>query len=166
MKKGWELYRVLTDFTYNNSKLVIDETHCIQGGKASLGVGHTIFPCLMPPLVKKIYFLCSNENSTTEVTKVKSMTQNLYSDGLQSQSLNNGSICVSGKPYGDDNNDLYSNVEYEDVDGGEDVNEEENVIMVLPKFQTESQNLMVNEGGIIRLPCIVNRLGKTFIFVY
>lgn len=73
-------------------------------------------------------------------------------------------LCVNGKPYGDDNNDLYSNDDYEDADDGagesigDGTSDEENVIMVLPKFMTRQQNLMVNEGGTIRLPCIVDKL--------
>ena len=74
----------------------------------------------------------------------------------------------SGKPYGDDNNDLYNNEDYTDPDGlGEhggqqDENRpDESVIYKLPKFVTKPQNLMVNEGSTIRLPCVVDRLGKT-----
>jgi len=78
----------------------------------------------------------------------------------------------SGKPYGDDNNDLYSNDEYEDADeggegggGGGDDNAEENAIAFLPKFVTRQQNLMVNEGGTIRLPCVVDRL-QGFVIIW
>ena len=73
--------------------------------------------------------------------------------------------CVVGKPYGDDNNDLYNNEDYTDPDGiGErghqqDDRPEENVIYKLPKFITKPQNLMINEGSTIRLPCVVDRLG-------
>ena len=44
--------------------------------------------------------------------------------------------------------------------GEDDGGEEENVIRYLPKFVTKPDNLMVNEGGTIRLDCMVNRLGK------
>ena len=70
------------------------------------------------------------------------------------------SFLFSGKPYGDDNNDLYSNDDYEDLDGGEGYGEEEKVIVVLPKFKTKPQNMMVNEGGTIRLPCLVDNISK------
>ena len=68
---------------------------------------------------------------------------------------------LPGKPYGDDNNDLYSNDDYEDIDStGDGYGDEEKVIVVLPKFKTKPQTLMVNEGAAIRLPCVVDRLSK------
>ena len=36
----------------------------------------------------------------------------------------------------------------------------EEVIVKMPYFQTSGQNMLVNEGSTIKLPCIVNRLGK------
>lgn len=68
-----------------------------------------------------------------------------------------------GKPYGDDNNDLYNNDDYTDPDGNggqqqDDSRTDESVIYKLPKFVTKPQNLMVNEGSTIRLPCVVDRL--------
>ena len=69
---------------------------------------------------------------------------------------------VSGKPYGDDNNDLYANDDYEEVENADQgTNGPEHVIHVLPKFVTTPQNIMVNEGATIKLPCLVNRLGKS-----
>ena len=58
-----------------------------------------------------------------------------------------------GKPYGDDNNDLYNNEDYQE---GQD----DQVIYTLPQFITKPQNFMVNEGATIRLPCVLDRLGK------
>jgi len=71
-------------------------------------------------------------------------------------------IPVSGKPYGDDNNDVYANDDYEDADTTQEggANGAEHVIHVLPKFVTTPQNVMVNEGATIKLPCLVNRLGQ------
>lgn len=66
-------------------------------------------------------------------------------------------VTCQGKPYGDDNNDIYSNDEYEDVTTDENGGEER-VIHTLPKFQTTGQNMLVNEGATIKLPCLVNRL--------
>jgi len=74
-------------------------------------------------------------------------------------------LSVRGKPYGDDNNDLYSNDDYEDLDGGDGYGEEEKVIVVLPKFKTKPQNMMVNEGGTIRLPCLVDNI-KGFVIMW
>jgi len=68
-------------------------------------------------------------------------------------------LLVGGKPYGDENNDLYANDDYEDVEAGAD-HGHERVIHVLPKFVSAEQNIMVNEGATIKLPCIVNRLGN------
>jgi len=62
-------------------------------------------------------------------------------------------------PYGDDNNDIYSNDDYEDVASAS--NEEtvgEQVIHRLPTFTSVGEQLLVNEGSTIRMPCIVNRL--------
>ena len=75
-------------------------------------------------------------------------------------------FSVSGKPYGDDNNDLYANDEYEDVESTDQASTSngaaaEHVIHVLPKFVTTPQNVMVNEGATIKLPCVVNRLGES-----
>jgi hypothetical protein len=72
---------------------------------------------------------------------------------------------VSGKPYGDDNNDLYANDDYEELETSDAASTSSNggaehVIHVLPKFVTTPQNVMVNEGATIKLPCLVNRLGK------
>ena len=66
-------------------------------------------------------------------------------------------------PYGDDNNDIYSNDDYEDVASsanGDSMQGSEQVIHTLPKFVTTGQNMLVNEGSTIKLPCKVNRLGK------
>ena len=53
--------------------------------------------------------------------------------------------------------DLYINDEYvEDYDHNSD--KEETVIMRTPSFVSESKSALVNEGGTIRLPCIVDRL--------
>ena len=74
-------------------------------------------------------------------------------------------FLILGKPYGDDNNDLYNNEDYTDPDGhgngGQHEEPVEGPIYKLPKFVTKPQNLMVNEGSTIRLPCVVDRLGKT-----
>uniref|UniRef100_A0A0K2T4S6 Uncharacterized protein n=1 Tax=Lepeophtheirus salmonis TaxID=72036 RepID=A0A0K2T4S6_LEPSM len=64
-----------------------------------------------------------------------------------------------GKPYGDDNNDFYSNDDYGNPDSAESVKQEtEQVITLTPNFVTEPVNKMVNQGGTIELPCIVDRL--------
>jgi len=67
-----------------------------------------------------------------------------------------------GLPYGDDNNDIYSNDDYEDVatssSNGSEMDHGEEVIVKMPYFQTSGQNMLVNEGSTIKLPCIVNRL--------
>jgi hypothetical protein len=77
--------------------------------------------------------------------------------------LLSASHSTYGKPYGDDNNDLYNNDDYTDPDGNgghqqDDSRTDESVIYKLPKFVTKPQNLMVNEGSTIRLPCVVDRL--------
>ena len=69
----------------------------------------------------------------------------------------------SGLPYGDDNNDIYSNDDYEDVAStstGREAEDGEEVIHTLPHFEVAGQSMLVNEGSTIKLPCIVNRLGK------
>lgn len=76
-------------------------------------------------------------------------------------------ISVPALPYGDDNNDIYSNDDYEDVaassaSGGEAGDGGEQVIHTLPQFKTAGQSLLVNEGSTIKLPCNVNRLGKSY----
>ena len=43
-----------------------------------------------------------------------------------------------------------------DQNGNSDI--EESVITRTPTFVSESKSALVNEGGTIRLPCIVNRL--------
>ena len=65
-------------------------------------------------------------------------------------------------PYGDDNNDIYSNDDYEDVasTSNEMTEGNEQVIHRLPTFTSVGETMLVNEGSTIRLPCIVNRLGK------
>ena len=67
-------------------------------------------------------------------------------------------------PYGDDNNDIYSNDDYEDAasasNGGNMGADNEAVITKLPHFVTTGQNMLVNEKSTIKLPCIVDRLGK------
>lgn len=68
---------------------------------------------------------------------------------------------VQALPYGDDNNDIYSNDDYEDVaspGNGDSMTEGESVIVKMPHFVTSSQNMLVNEGSTIKLPCLVNRL--------
>jgi len=68
---------------------------------------------------------------------------------------------VQALPYGDDNNDIYSNDDYEDVaspGNGDSMSEGESVIVKMPHFVTSSQNMLVNEGSTIKLPCLVNRL--------
>ena len=45
------------------------------------------------------------------------------------------------------------------TNGGE-MDRGEEVIVKMPYFQTSGQNMLVNEGSTIKLPCIVNRLGK------
>ena len=67
-------------------------------------------------------------------------------------------------PYGDDNNDIYSNDDYEDVasTSNEMTEGNEQVIHRLPTFTSVGETMLVNEGSTIRLPCIVNRLGKEF----
>lgn len=60
---------------------------------------------------------------------------------------------------------MYNNDDYTDPDGNggqqqDDSRTDESVIYKLPKFVTKPQNLMVNEGSTIRLPCVVDRLGK------
>ena len=71
------------------------------------------------------------------------------------------SIFFTGKPYGDDNNDLYNNEDYTDPSNPPADDPADEPIYKLPKFVTKPQNLMVNEGSTIRLPCVVDRLGKT-----
>ena len=69
---------------------------------------------------------------------------------------------IPALPYGDDNNDIYSNIDYEDSassDGGRD-NSAEKEISRIPTFTSEPLREMVNEGGTIRLPCFVDKLGK------
>ena len=50
-------------------------------------------------------------------------------------------LYFSGKPYGDDNNDIYSNDDYEDDDGGAggaggpDGGTHENVIHTIPRYE-------------------------------
>lgn len=72
---------------------------------------------------------------------------------------------LAGLPYGDDNNDIYSNDDYEDVQvstsNGDAIQPGEAIIHTLPHFVTTGQNMLVNEGSTIKLPCNVNRLGKT-----
>ena len=67
-------------------------------------------------------------------------------------------------PYGDDNNDIYSNDDYEDVasTSNEMTEGNEQVIHRLPTFTSVGETMLVNEGSTIRLPCIVNRLGKKY----
>jgi len=56
--------------------------------------------------------------------------------------------------------------DYEDIDStGDGYGDEEKVIVVLPKFKTKPQTLMVNEGAAIRLPCVVDRL-KGFVIMW
>ena len=72
-------------------------------------------------------------------------------------------MYITGLPYGDDNNDIYSNDDYEDVaqsGNGDSMTGGEQVIHTLPHFITTGQNMLVNEGSTIKLPCLVNRLGK------
>ena len=81
------------------------------------------------------------------------------------QFTTNYNNCVSfpALPYGDDNNDIYSNDDYEDVAStSNDMTEGEQVIHRLPTFTSVGETMLVNEGSTIRLPCIVNRLGKKF----
>ena len=69
----------------------------------------------------------------------------------------------SGLPYGDDNNDIYSNDDYEDVAStstGRELEGAESVIHTLPHFVSTGQSMLVNEGSTIKLSCLVNRLGK------
>ena len=65
---------------------------------------------------------------------------------------------IAALPYGDDNNDIYSNDDYEDTEpsGGQ----REKQIYSVPQFVSESQSDLVNEGSTIRLNCLVDRLGK------
>ena len=67
-------------------------------------------------------------------------------------------------PYGDDNNDIYSNDDYEDVasTSNEMTEGNEQVIHRLPTFTSVGETMLVNEGSTIRLPCFVNNLGKEF----
>jgi len=74
-----------------------------------------------------------------------------------------GDICPNPRspfcaalPYGDDNNDLYTNDDYED-DGQ---SRADNVIHAIPRFAGEGETLLVNEGSVVRLPCVVDRLGE------
>lgn len=69
------------------------------------------------------------------------------------------STCTA-LPYGDDNNDIYSNDDYEDVasTSNEMTEGNEQVIHRLPTFTSVGETMLVNEGSTIRLPCIVNRL--------
>ncbi len=72
-------------------------------------------------------------------------------------------FLFTGLPYGDDNNDIYSNDDYEDV-GSATANDDadrERVIHELPHFTTTGESMLVNEGSTIKLPCIVNRLGRS-----
>ena len=113
-------------------------------------------------LRKIIYILSYNENYLNFTAFLRFISTIFMSAN------NNILHRFPGKPYGDDNNDLYNNEDYTDPDGiGEhggqqDENRpDESVIYKLPKFVTKPQNLMVNEGSTIRLPCVVDRLGKT-----
>ena len=71
---------------------------------------------------------------------------------------------IAALPYGDDNNDIYSNIDYEDSassdGGGRDNSAVEKEISRVPTFTSEPLREMVNEGGTIRLPCFVDKLGK------
>ena len=65
-------------------------------------------------------------------------------------------LIIVGLPYAAANNDIYSNDDYyEDNDMGEMGNGGE-VIVKTPYIQTSGQNMLVNEGSTIRLPCFVN----------
>jgi len=65
----------------------------------------------------------------------------------------------SGSPAGSQKED--DNYEYEENGGetdGERKEVEEAAVLATPKFVTEPQSVLVNEGDTLRLPCIVDRL--------
>lgn len=74
----------------------------------------------------------------------------------------------SALPYGDDNNDIYSNDDYEESSSennnrnseSNDIGGHDSIISTIPKFVSAGKNDLVNEGGTISLPCLVDRLGK------
>ena len=66
--------------------------------------------------------------------------------------LLSSSHLTHGKPYDDDNNYLYSDEDYTDLDSTDDP------IYKLPKFVTKRKNVIVDEGSTIRLPCVVDKL--------
>ena len=70
---------------------------------------------------------------------------------------------ISALPYGDDNNDIYSNDDYED-DSEAAGGQKESQIYSVPQFVSDPQSDLVNEGATIRLKCIVDRLGKSAVF--
>ena len=45
-------------------------------------------------------------------------------------------------------------------ESGSNPNGGDTVILTIPKFTSKPKNDLVNEGGTIRLPCMVDRLGK------
>ena len=53
---------------------------------------------------------------------------------------------------------MYRNDDYVYDDSHENGDKEETVIMRTPSFVSESKSALVNEGGTIRLPCIVDSL--------
>ena len=75
-------------------------------------------------------------------------------------------VSFPALPYGDDNNDIYSNDDYEDVAApanSESIQDGESVIIKMPHFVTTGENMLVNEGSTIKLPCKVNKLGMFLI---
>jgi len=64
---------------------------------------------------------------------------------------------VSASPVETENkeDDTY---EYDTEDGDDKKSDEEVVLQVNPKFVTSAENILVNEGENIRLPCLVDRL--------
>ena len=77
-------------------------------------------------------------------------------------------LAFTALPYGDDNNDIYSNDDYEDVASSANSDSmqpgvEEKEMIQMPHFVTSGNNMLVNEGSTIKLPCQVNRLGKNYL---
>jgi len=71
-----------------------------------------------------------------------------------------GILTTSGQPYSEVNDDLYDYETSDNDDTIEDRSEGEAKMKLLstPKFLSQPQAVLVNEGDTIKLPCIVDRL--------
>merc|ERR1711936_1256714 len=66
---------------------------------------------------------------------------------------------MGGHPYTEEGEDLYDyEAASEDINNSEDDKITELVMMATPKFITQPQSVIVNEGETLRLPCMVDRL--------